>query len=106
MKSNAILLKKEKALAELLKEKMDTNANFVRPLSEFWKGSRPEDSGVYGCYGLWLSGEGGSCIKGQRIADYYDPLAFNGIDELKAFAKAYNMYLDWNDCGTPVLLFK
>lgn len=74
--------------------------SFVKPLSEFYKGTKQI------AFGLWLSGEGSTTINGNLIADYYDYNNFDGCTELKAWMAANNMYLTWYDCGTIHLYFK
>lgn len=98
--ANKIMLKKEQELCNKLKSMMDTTANFVKPLSEFYKGTEFENK----VFGLWCSGEGKSCIDEIPIADYYNN--YNGINELKLFMKKYNLYLDWYDPGTIFIYFK
>ena len=96
----------ELKMATELKELLDEDANFVRPLSDFWNGCTKEQlPGVYGRFGLWLSGEGGSMIDGEYAADYYSKNNTNVHEKLQDFVIANNLELVWFDCGTP-LLFK
>ena len=101
------IIEKEKELVNELKTIMDSNANFVKPFSEFWKDCSPEQApGAYGLYGLWLSGEGTSKINGKNVADYYNKDTFSGSADMKKFMNKYNLYLSWYDPGTIMVLFK
>ena len=101
------MIEREKELCKILKTMMDSDANFAKPFSEFWRGCSPSQApGAFGLFGLWLSGEGGSKINGKNVADYYDKETFEGIKELKNFMKKYELYLDWYDPGTIMILFK
>lgn len=45
------IIEKEKRLVNELKTIMDSDANFVKPFSEFWKDCSPEQApGAYGLY--------------------------------------------------------
>ena len=46
--------KRELKMVEDFKKLLDSDANFVRPLSDFWKGCKPKDTMAYGLYGLWF----------------------------------------------------
>jgi hypothetical protein len=92
----------ERALCNKLKDILDKNANFVKPLSEFWKGCTREQCSLVGYYGLWLSGEGSSQIDGEYVLDYY---ADKVHDKLQKFMDENNLHVEWYDCGTPVILF-
>lgn len=101
------MMRKEDELVLALKPLMDSDANFVRPFSEFWRGCSPAQApGAYGIYGLWMSGEGGSKIHGKNVADYYDQATFKGTDDMKRFMEKHGLYLDWYDPGTIMILFK
>ncbi len=108
MNANLItkLKKYEEELTLSLKCILDKDANFVRPLSEFWKGCTPDETPLFGCYGLWISGEGGSKINGQDVANFHDPKTFRGSYEMKKFMEDHNLYLEWYDPGTIVIFFK
>jgi hypothetical protein len=95
---------REVKMAKELKEILDPDANFVRPLSEFWKGCTKEQTLSVGHYGLWLSGEGGSMIDGDYAAYYYDKVLNEGHKKLKDFMIKWNLKLRWHDCGTPILI--
>lgn len=99
-------IKREKEVVEAMKAIMDEDGLFVRPLSEFWRGSTFAETSAFGLYGLWLDGSGSSTINGKRIADYYNKRLFEGSNELKNFCKAHDLYLEWYDPETIMLLFK
>ena len=79
--------------------------NFAKPLSEFWEGCQPHECAVYGCTGVWFSAEGGTTMKDNTIpADAYSDFLH---PEFKEFLKNHkNVYLDWYDGGTPMLIMK
>lgn len=107
MNKNSKMVEKELELTNIMKSMLDKDANFVKPFSEFWRGCSPTQApGVYGLFGLWLSGEGGSKINGKKVADYYDQNTFEGSPEMKSFMKKHGLYLDWYDPGTIMVLFK
>jgi hypothetical protein len=93
----------EKELTEKFKILLDKNANFARPLSEFWKGCSVKECCLVGIYGIWFSAEGSSCISKQNIVDYYNDFVH---PDVRKFLKDNNMYLSWYDCSTPIILFK
>lgn len=103
----AEMMRKEEELVLELKAIMDEDANFVKPFSEFWRGCSPAQApGAFGLYGLWLSGEGRSKIRGKNVADYYNEKTFEGSSDMKKFMKKHGLYLDWYDPGTIMVLFK
>lgn len=107
MSYSAEMMRKEDELVLALKPLMDSDANFVRPFSEFWRGCSPTQApGAYGIYGLWMSGEGSSKIRGKNVADYYDQETFEGSEDMKKFMKKHGLYLDWYDPETIMVLFK
>lgn len=89
----------ELRMVESIKKILD-KGSFVRPLSEFYKGTNQI------AFGLWMGSEGNTNINGYPVADYYDYNNFDGCPELKAWMEANNMYLTWYDCGTIHLYFK
>lgn len=95
-------IEKENRLVNELKAILDKNANFVRPLSEFWKGCSIKECVLVNQYGLWLSSEGSSCIGGYNAIDYYQDFIHPII---KDFMKENGLMLEWYDCGTPVMIF-
>ena len=101
------MIEHEKELCKILKTMMDEDSDFIKPLSEFWRGSSSEQvPGLFGLYGFWMSGEGGSKINGKNVADYYDNKNFNGSPEMKSFMKKHELYLEWYDPGTIMVLFR
>ena len=95
----------ELKMAKQLKELLDADANFVRPLSDFWNGCTKEQlPGVHGQFGLWLSGEGGSMVDGEYAAYYYNKDNTKVHEKLQDFVIANNLELIWFDCGTPFLV--
>ena len=98
---------RELKMVEEFKQLLDADANFVRPLSDFWKGCTKEQvPGIFGTYGLWLSGEGGSMIDGEYAAYYYDKELSKGHAKIQDFIIGNNLELTWFDCGTPMLIAK
>lgn len=97
---------KENELVNKLKEILDPDANFVKPLSEFWKGVSKDECELVDHYGVWISGEGGSQIDGEYAAHYYNSDLHYGSPQLKEFMDKHDLRVYWYDCGTPVLLFK
>ena len=95
---------KENELVNALKEILDSNANFARSLSEFWKGLSKDECELVNHYGVWFSGEGGSQINGEYAAHYYD--LNQGQKLLLEFLEENDLKIYWYDCATPVLLFK
>jgi hypothetical protein len=100
------LKNKEIQLVNELKDILDEDANFVRPLSEFWKNCSKDQCSLVNHFGLWLSGEGGSKIDGEYAAHYYDSDLYYGSPRLKEFMDKHDLRVYWYDCGTPVLIFK
>lgn len=97
----------ENELIEKLKTILDPENNFAKPLSDFWKGcSKFQCPFVYGHYGIWLSGEGGSTIDGEHAAYYYDYETSHGHTKLRKFMKENGLKLRWYDCATPILIFE
>ena len=102
--------KRELKMVELFKKLLDNDANFVRPLSDFWKGCEPKDAMTYGLtmayglYGLCSSGEGGTMIDGEYAAYYYDKDLSKGHAKIQDFIKKHDLELIWHDCGTPMLV--
>jgi hypothetical protein len=96
----------ENHLVEEMKRIMDTDANFAKPLSDFWKGCEPKDTMAYGLYGVWFSGEGGSMIDRDYAAYYYDKSLSEGHPKLQELIKEHDLELIWHDCGTPMLVIK
>ena len=90
-------------LVKELKSILDSDANFCRPLSDFWKGCSQEECHIVGTFGIWFSGEGGSCIDGYFAADYYQDYIHNKIED---FMQKHKLHLGWYDCGTPMMLFE
>lgn len=98
---------RELKMVEEFKNLLDADANFVRPLSDFWKGcTKDQLPGIFGEYGLWLSGEGGSMIDGDYAAYYYDKELSQGHAKIQDFIIGNNLELVWFDCGTPMLIAK
>lgn len=106
MKENrtAKYIEKENEIVAILKTMLDSDANFARPLSEFWRGTGPNESSAWGLYGVWLSGEGGSCINGESVADYYGN--YYGSKGFQEFCERHDLDIEWYDPGTLFLLFK
>ena len=96
--------KRELKMVEGFKKLLDNDANFVHPLSDFWKGCKPKDTMAYGLYGLWFSGEGGTMIDGEYAAYYYDKALSKGHAKIQDFIKEHDLELIWHDCGTPMLV--
>ena len=97
-------VEKEFELVELLKGLMDEGHNFVKPLSEFWRGSDKNECCVFGVNGLWITNE--CTIHDKPVADYYNEDLFDGSPELKSFMRKYDLYLTWYDPETIFLEFK
>ena len=77
--------------------------NFVKPLSEFWKGC-PNDP-MFNTYGLWISGEGGTLMKdGCYAVDYNSK--FQVHPDVEEFMKFHGLELNWYDPGTAMLIIQ
>ena len=88
-------------LSKIISDKK--GCNFVKPLSEFWKGC-PDDP-MYNTYGLWISGDGGTLMKDGSYAVDYN--VNNQVHpDIKAFMKFYDLDLEWYDPGTAMLLIR
>ena len=98
--------KLEKDVCSILKSMMDKDNNFVRPLSDFWKNMKKDICPIVDCYGLWISGDGTSCINHKSIVDYYDTNLYHGCKQLQEFMNKHNMYLSWYDPSTALIFFK
>ena len=103
-----LIQKMEAELVEEFKQLIsdEPGKNFVKPASDFWKDSKPEEVPVYGTYGIWFDAEGGTLMKdGQWPCEYY-----NGIihQDIKDFLEKYKgtIYLTWYDPATVLILIK
>jgi len=77
--------------------------NFVKPISEFWKDCKPEDTAAYGTYGIWFGTEGGTLMKdGQYPCEYYNGYIHPAIQD---FLDKYKdtIYLEWYDPATVLI---
>lgn len=102
----AYLKETEKQITEDFKSLLDKDANFARPLSEFWKGCNRDECYLVGHYGVWFSGEGGSMIDRDYAAYYYFPTLYEGSPKIKDFLNKWNLRVFWYDCGTCMLISK